>query len=330
MKINNLPSLNGNWIDLLLIVILVVYLIEGFRKGFLVEIIDLAGFLISFFGSLRFYGEAAVFLVNNFSLSRGIANALGFLLAGLILEILFSIFVRIFYSIAPKGMVYSLPAKILGLIPAFFNWLIFTAFLLTLFVVLPLRGGVKQAILTSRIAAPILAQTQSVENRLKNVFGGAINETLTFLTVEPKGNESVDLHYTVSAGELKIDSAAEEKMLDLVNLERTSRGLSSLSMDSQLQELARTYSREMFIKGYFSHYTPEGLSPFDRMQNAGITFNAAGENLALAPNVDLAHTGLMNSPGHRANILSTDFHKVGIGVIDGGVYGEMFTQEFTD
>ena len=86
----------------------------------------------------------------------------------------------------------------------------------------------------------------------------------------------------------------------------------------------------MLKKGYFSHYTPEGLSPFDRMEKVGIVYLAAGENLALSPNADLAMQGLMNSEGHKANILSKDFGKVGIGAIDGGVYGQMYCQEFTD
>ena len=66
------------------------------------------------------------------------------------------------------------------------------------------------------------------------------------------------------------------------------------------------------------------------MTEANIVFTYAGENLALAPSVDLAMKGLMQSPGHKANILSTNFHRVGVGVIDGGIYGEMFCQEFTD
>jgi uncharacterized protein YkwD len=86
----------------------------------------------------------------------------------------------------------------------------------------------------------------------------------------------------------------------------------------------------MFKTGYFSHYTPEGLSPFDRMTEADIIFTYAGENLALAPSEALAMKGLMQSPGHKANILSNNFHRVGIGVLDGGIYGEMFCQEFTD
>ncbi len=86
----------------------------------------------------------------------------------------------------------------------------------------------------------------------------------------------------------------------------------------------------MFEKGYFSHENLEGKSPFDRMEAAGIIFKVAGENLAYAATVDLAHNGLMRSPGHRANILEVDFGTVGIGVIDGGIYGKMFTQNFTN
>ena len=86
----------------------------------------------------------------------------------------------------------------------------------------------------------------------------------------------------------------------------------------------------MFARGYFSHYTPEGLSPFDRMAQTDVSYTYAGENLALAPNVTVAMQGLMQSPGHRANILFPNFGKLGVGVIDGGIYGQMYCQEFTD
>jgi uncharacterized protein YkwD len=55
-----------------------------------------------------------------------------------------------------------------------------------------------------------------------------------------------------------------------------------------------------------------------------------GENLALAPSVDLAHIGLMNSPSHRENILDPNFKRIGIGIIDADPYGKMITQVFTD
>jgi uncharacterized protein YkwD len=64
------------------------------------------------------------------------------------------------------------------------------------------------------------------------------------------------------------------------------------------------------------------------MHAAKISFTTAGENLALAPTIPVAHAGLMNSPGHRANILRREFGRVGIGVMDGGMRGLMVSQEF--
>ncbi len=68
----------------------------------------------------------------------------------------------------------------------------------------------------------------------------------------------------------------------------------------------------------------------DRLNEAAISYSVAGENLALAPTVQTAHNGLMNSEGHRKNILDPEFKKLGVGVIDNGVYGKMFVQVFTD
>ena len=65
-------------------------------------------------------------------------------------------------------------------------------------------------------------------------------------------------------------------------------------------------------------------------QGKDIEYSLAGENLALAPTVETAHKGLMNSKGHRENILDEDYRQMGIGVIDNGVYGKMFVQVFTD
>ena len=101
-----------------------------------------------------------------------------------------------------------------------------------------------------------------------------------------------------------------------------------LQADPELTEVARKQSADMFARGYFAHDTPEGLSPFDRMKQANVRFLTAGENLALAPTIPVAHTGLMNSPGHRANIMRREFGRVGIGVMDGGMRGLMVSQEF--
>jgi uncharacterized protein YkwD len=117
-------------------------------------------------------------------------------------------------------------------------------------------------------------------------------------------------------------------MLDMINKERQKAGVKPLQMDPQLVPLARAQSDDMFKRGYFAHVNPDGKDPFVRMKEAGIQFQAAGENLALAQTVEIAHRNLMNSPGHRANILNPAYNRVGIGIMDGGFHGLMFSQEF--
>jgi uncharacterized protein YkwD len=117
-------------------------------------------------------------------------------------------------------------------------------------------------------------------------------------------------------------------MLELVNRERAANGLEPLASDPEMTEVARRHSADMFERGYFSHNTPENKTPFDRMRAADVRFRTAGENLALAPTLSIAHTGLMNSPGHRANILEPRYGRLGIGILDGGRRGLMITQNF--
>ena len=120
-------------------------------------------------------------------------------------------------------------------------------------------------------------------------------------------------------------------MFTSVNKERKERGVKELTFDYELRDLARDYAMEMFINGFFSHNSEvDGSTPADRADRKNIAYLVIGENLAFAPDFYIAHDGLMNSEGHRRNILSEEFGKVGIGVVDGGVYGRMFVQEFTN
>ena len=85
-----------------------------------------------------------------------------------------------------------------------------------------------------------------------------------------------------------------------------------------------------FEEKYFSHIAPDGSDPAKRIERGGVSFTYVGENLAYAPSVETAHEGLMESPGHKRNILDPKYRRIGIGVIDSGIYGRMFTQNFAD
>ncbi|KUK52454.1 MAG: Sporulation uncharacterized protein YkwD [Desulfotomaculum sp. 46_296] len=123
-------------------------------------------------------------------------------------------------------------------------------------------------------------------------------------------------------------NADEQKMVDLVNNERRKAGLSTLKVNLDLVKIARLKGEDMIENNYFSHTSPTYGSPFDMMSQFGISYKTAGENLAGAPTVESAHQNLMNSAGHRANILNSSFKEIGIGVVEGSKYGKIFVQMF--
>ena len=123
-------------------------------------------------------------------------------------------------------------------------------------------------------------------------------------------------------------SEQEQQMVQLVNKARAENNLPALKVDTELANVARIKSQDMIDNNYFSHNSPTYGSPFDMMKDFGINYVQAGENIAGNQDVQKAHEALMNSPGHRKNILSPDFTHIGIGIRKGGQYGNMYTQMF--
>lgn len=318
--------LSLNWFDYLIIVILIFYAYEGYSSGFIRALLDLINFIVSFVMGLRFYGFFSGFLIDKFSIPQGFSDAIGFFIVAFLAEIIIGILIRKYFTLQPS--ILHRFNKILGVLPGILSGTILVSFILILLIAFPVSTAIKHSISSSKIGSLLLSNAQGLEKELNSVFGGAISETINFLTVEPKGNEIVLLNFKTK--NFLPDPTAERYMFELVNKERVSKGIKELVFDGELMDVGRNHCKDMFERGYFSHYALEGTSAFDRMDQAGIVYNAAGENLALSPNTDIAMQGLMNSPGHKANILSTDFRRVGVGVIDGGIYGEMFCQEFTD
>lgn len=321
-------TLQGNWVDFVILVVLAFYLVEGWERGFWVLIADFASFIGSLAIALRFYPAASQLLTDNFALAHSFANAIGFFLVAAVSEpALFLVGRRALKSLPQKAWK-TRWNQVLGILPALANGLVLVAFVATLFVALPLRPQVKQDITNSRIGGYLVGKTVAFEKTLADVFGEAIQESLTYLTVQPESQERIELNF--QAPNLVVDEASEVAMLALVNQERRARGIPELAWDPEIVLVAREHSRDMWQRQYFSHINPDGEDPADRLAGDGIEFTIAGENIALAPTVSLAHQGLMNSQGHRENILDPEFKKIGIGIIDGGVYGKMFTQNFTD
>lgn len=322
-----------NWVDAAVITIVLFYAIEGYALGGVLAFFDLIKFVVSFVAGLKLYGFASWALVHGLHISKGYSNAIGFFIIAFAVELLLHFLLKNPIKKVNRSLYTNqpIPAKLnnfIGIFPGMLSGVVLLMFLLTVVTGLPVSPFLKNALSSAKTGAFLIDRSQIVEHELSNIFGGAATDTLNFFTVEPQGNMSVSLDFTLSKG--TVDQNAEKQMLDAVNTERESRGLAALSLDPKLQVLARDYAQYMLAHGYFSHYTPAGLSPFDRMSARDIIFQYAGENLAFSANERLAMQGLMNSKGHRENMLSPNFRRVGIGVVDAGVYGEMFVQEFTD
>ena len=316
-----------NVIDILLVALVLLSALNGWRRGFIMGLFDLLGWIVSLVAALRFYQPVARWVGAHVVLwSEVWDQPLAFILiavsAGAAVHLLsYTLLQRLPEDVHERRL-----NQLFGLIPGLANGLITAAIVAALLLSLPLNEGLRERARESALVNRLAVYTERLESALHPVFDEAIAETLNLLTIHPESNERVTLPFTVAVTRPRPDLEAE--MLKLLNMERIAAGLKPLVPDPELTEVARRHSTDMFARGYFAHDTPENRDPFDRMRAAEVRFLTAGENLALAQTVRVAHNGLMKSPGHRANILRPEFGRVGIGIMDGGMRGLMVTQNF--
>lgn len=120
---------------------------------------------------------------------------------------------------------------------------------------------------------------------------------------------SVEAHYTTG-----FLSAQEREAGNLLNSDRKNYDLPALTIDPALSSIARIKSQDMLLGGYFAHTSPTYGSVRNMLTRFGYAYTAAGENIARYETVEKAQAALMSSPGHRRNILSRAYTKVGIGI----------------
>lgn len=315
-----------NVIDVLLILVVLLATWAGWRKGFILGILDLLALGLSLIGTFLLYPYLADF-ISRYIYPEGVWNLpIAFLITYFTLRLLIGLIIGRMLQEVPGESHYHGTNKLLGLLPGLVNGLIYATILSALLLALPLGDKVSRQTRDSELVTKVTVPANWLEEKISPVFDKAVNRTMNRLTVKPGSEEFVVLPY--STNKVRVRAELEKQMLSMVNAERIKAGLNPLKADPQLTEVARQHSRDMFARGYFSHVEPDGKGPFDRMREAGIRFTHAGENLALAQTLELAHGGLMRSPGHRANILRPQFGRLGIGIVDGGMYGLMISQEF--
>jgi len=325
-----------NWIDFCIFLILFYFAYRGYVVGFVASLLNLLSSVLSVLVAFRFYTDVGLFIQNSFGASKMIAPVLGFFAVIVIAEIIISFAFSFLYKIIFKIFLFLKPLiivdKIAGILIQIILGVVFLTLGLVVFLRLPISTDIKKDINASYWGKNIVPQSVVLEPQVRQLLGAIPQETLLYLIPkQPDSEESIKMNFPPpEAMTLKDDPQSAKDMFLLVNEERTKLNIRPLLWDETIVPTALANSYDMFRRSYFSHINPDGKSPFDRMTDGGVQYMLAGENLAYAPTVEIAHKGLMNSPGHRENILRVEFGRIGIGVVDGGIYGKMFTQNFAD
>ncbi len=302
--------------------------ITGIRAGFIVMLYGLITWVVAIPVALILQGPLGSALAR-VGLAAPLARTVAFVIVLLLIEAAFGVLGALAIVPFAKRLhaerVFGVVDRVLGVVPSVLRTLVIAAVALAAVLVLPVGNDIRGAIDGSTIGQVLVEQVAAAQPVLGALAGQDDSAPLFVTKLGADQSQALDLPDGLT---LVADPEAEQEMLKLVNGERTSRGLPALELDPRLVPIARQHSEEMFRLKYFGHQSPVSGSPFDRLAAAKISYSRAGENLAYAQSVAVAHRGLMDSQGHRENILRPEFTRIGIGVISAGSYGRMFTQLF--
>jgi uncharacterized protein YkwD len=306
------------------------------RAGFVPYLTELIAFGAGLGAALALFGPMGQLISARLGISQGVAGFGSFLLVLVLAHA--TVQAPVGRAVAWLGVrVQRLPPNSLAVadgLPALGVASMLAVLLVSVAVVLPI-AGLKPAIGGSILGSQVLARTGFVQGPVQRLLAPPADaDAKRILESDPASNPGEDAFLKLQFPPdlaVQADPAGEDRMLQHVNQARAQVGLSPLHTDPLLQQAAREHSADMYKRHYFSHKTPDGKSPYDRLRDLRFHYVTAGENLAFAPDVDQAFDSLMKSPDHRANILNPDYRCVGIGAYKGlNGYEEMFTQDFSD
>lgn len=319
-----LNGCNLNYFDIIPLVVILLFAGYTYCKGFIKSTLMLIVWGSGLAMGIGFHPAMANWLQLNFSINPQWLRPLAF-------GLLFCMGAMLGYTLAffikkrvPVEVHAKITNKIFGIVPGLvMGWLV--ALMVTKVASVSTLPSFSTAVQESYFAAQSGDATRWWETEFTAVFSQPTEKTMPAkeAAIVAGAAEFKNSHY-VRRPDL------EQAMLGLVNAERRKRLLKPLRADAILQKLAAQHAADMFVRGYFSHQSPEGLDPFARMKQAGIHYRTAGENLAHANSLPSAHQALMQSPTHRANILNPRFGQLGIAILEAGEKGLMFVQEFRD
>lgn len=306
--------------------------LRGWLRGFVRAVIDLAGLVGGIYLGVRYSEQAGAFFASWTGLGAGASRVIGGMAilfgVGLVAAVVSSALHRV---VRLPGL--NLANRIGGSALSFgWAWL-FATIVISVSVLMPLPDEWDAALEESSLVASLTDERQPVHVAIRALTSDdTLQSALNFDELIGLGRTVLDPGEVyelapTDVSELGEDAVAAREMLDLVNAERIGAGLGSLDWHERLSEVAQEYAVRMATEGFFGHTAPKGDSVGDRVESAGIPYRVVGENLAVAVTMEMAHEGLMESDGHRANILGAEFTAMGVGLVE-TPYGVVIVQLF--
>jgi uncharacterized protein YkwD len=315
-----------NYIDIIVIMIIILGLSIGYFVSFRTILVFLTKWISSSMGSIFFYQHTKSFLNTYFLIKEDVQNLIAFVITFLIIYFSLSLIINWLsnrYKPSQNHLVLNKIGSLCcgGIVGFTLSFLVYSIIAASLW-----KDGAEKTQLSfsKNVFDPIHEYTAPY---LPDLFflDNSKNETVAGVS-----ESSLALNYAdeFKSSSFKENIIYEDKLLELVNMERKTRNLKILVKDSSLKVAAKLHCTDLFTRGYFSHNNPEGLTPFNRLEKLNIRYTTAGENLAFSSSVLAAHKALMNSPGHRANILNPKYGKIGISILENVEAQLMVVQEF--
>lgn len=326
-----MPFLSAlTWVDWLVVVYICFSLVDGWTVGFVQLAAGFGSFIASIWLAAYLHLAVGTYIIHLLGLPQIWIRAVGFLTVVILSQLLIVFILTKCFDRTGRQLMATTLDNILGAVLSLASAFSVMTMVFILIMAVPGIRGLKNSLKSSLSGRNMLVFLGTHVKPLEDLVESVAREAISFRTVDPESKGTILLDIRPQEWELKTDTEGETLLLNLVNSERIKNGTVPLSADGLLTEIARAHSRDMLLRHYFSHYDPEGHDVKDRSDAKSVTYGRLGENLAYAGSVESAMTGLMSSEGHRRNILDPQFTRVGIGIVDAGIYGKMVTQVFAD
>jgi uncharacterized protein YkwD/uncharacterized membrane protein required for colicin V production len=317
-------------IDWALVVILFFSAIEGYRKGFVEIFSSFIGLVASVYLSFKYHVYIGKLISPYLGLNHNWSTLIGYISIAIATQLVITICSIFIFRRFLSFLLYLRINHIFGIFVAIVNTLLFIILFVNVLLMLPLSGVYKQQLVESILFKYMANISIKFGSDIKIPLEAAIHDTQQFITLKPGSLEKIVIAAKVQNWDLYPDENSEAEMITLINSERIRNGLFELVNSFDLRDIARIRCIDMFDRKYFSYYDPDGHDIAFELKNVSVKYTLVADTIAYAYNTQTVYDGFMAKTETKAIFLNPKFTKIGVGIIDAGIYGKIFTQIFTN